>query len=70
MFSYAKIVDYIEIFKFVVNQLYIFVYSKLLYLIRGIYIRFIRQQERHSFSVSIFGSYMRWGITVLHTKLR
>ena len=44
-------------------------YFKLLYLVCRIYVRFIRQQERHSFSVSKEGSYMRWGTTVLHTKL-
>ncbi len=32
-----------------------------LYLDRRIYVRFIRQQERQSFSVSISGSSMRWG---------
>ncbi len=47
----------------------IFEYFKLLYHVRRIYIRFIRQQERHSFSVSILRSCMRWGKTVLHTKL-
>ena len=48
---------------------YKFEYFELLYLVRRIYIRFIRQQERQSFSVSILGSYIRWGKTALHTKL-
>ena len=59
----------VKIFKFIVNHLQIFEYFKLLYLVRRIYVRFIRQQERHSFSVSILGSYKCWGRTVLHTKL-
>jgi hypothetical protein len=45
-----------------------FLYFILLYLDRQIYVRFIFQQERQSFSVSIFRSYNRWGKTVLHTK--
>ena len=74
MFSCAKIVDYmkrsnVKIFKFVVNHLKILEYFKLLYLIRRIYVRFIRQQQRNTFSVSILGSYIRWRITILHTKL-
>ncbi len=55
--------------KFVVNELYIFEYSKLLYLHRRIYVRFIRQQERQRLSVSKLGSYKRWGNTILNTKL-
>jgi hypothetical protein len=39
-------------------------------LARRIYVRFIRQQQRQSFSVSILGSYNRWGSTILHTKLK
>jgi hypothetical protein len=40
-----------------------------MYHVRRIYVCFIRQQERQSFSVSILGSYIRWGITGLHTKI-
>ncbi len=43
---------------------------KLLYLARGIYVRFICQQESQNFSVPFFRSYIRWGSTVLHTKLK
>jgi hypothetical protein len=42
---------------------------KLVYLGRRIYIRFIRQQERQSFSVPISGCCIRWSTTILHTKL-
>ncbi len=52
-----------------VDQLKTLENVELLYLVRRIYVRFIHQQERQSFSVSIAGSYMRWGKTVLHTKL-
>jgi hypothetical protein len=59
-----------KILMFVFNYLEIFKYYKLMDLFaRRIYIRFIRQQERHSFSVSIVGSCIRWGKTVLHTKI-
>jgi hypothetical protein len=40
----------------VVNHLYTFEYCKLMYLARRIYVRFIRQQERQSFSVPILRS--------------
>jgi hypothetical protein len=74
MFSCAKIIDYMTIAilksssSISISYKYLNIF-KLLYLIRGIYVRFLRQQERHSFSVSIVGSYMRWGKTALHTKL-
>jgi hypothetical protein len=73
MFSCAKINDNMKkrnntILKFVVNHLQIFEYFKLMYLVRRVYVRFIRQQERHSFSVSFLGSYKRWGTNALHTK--
>ncbi len=45
-----------KIFEFVVNKLKAFEYFKLLYLSRRIYVRFIRQQERQSFSMSVLGS--------------
>jgi hypothetical protein len=47
----------LKLFKFVVNHLQIFEYFKLLYLVGRIYVRFIRQQERQSFSVSLVRSY-------------
>jgi hypothetical protein len=56
--------------KFVVNHLKVFEDYKLLYLARCIYVRFIRQQERQNFNVSILGSYIRWGDTILHRKLQ
>jgi hypothetical protein len=59
----------VKILKFAFNQLQIFEYFKLLYLVRHIYVCFIRQQERQSFSVSILVSDIRWGKTVLHTLL-
>ena len=67
--TYARVQPSCKQLKIVVNQLYIFEYFKLLYLCRRIYVRFIRQQERQSLSVSILGSYIRWGSTNLHTKL-
>ncbi len=51
----------VKIFKFVVNQFKTFEYFNLLYLIRNIYVRFIRQQQCNGFSVAVFGSYIRWG---------
>jgi hypothetical protein len=41
-----------------------------MYLAHRIYVRFIRQQERQSFSVSILGSYQSWGTTALHRMLK
>jgi hypothetical protein len=41
----------------------------MLYHARSIYVRFICQQERQSFSVSVSRSFMRWGNTVLPTIL-
>ena len=70
MFSCAKIVDNMKkaMLKSSSSLSITYEYFKLLYLARRIYVCFIRQQERHSFSVSFLGSYIRWGKTVLHTK--
>jgi hypothetical protein len=40
-----------------------------MYLVNRICVRFIRQQERQNLSVSISTSFIRWGKTVLHTKI-
>ncbi len=74
MIKCATIVDNMKknsfnIFKFVVNHLQIFEYCEVLYLVRHIYVRFICQQQRQNFSVSIVRSYIRCGSTILHTKL-
>jgi hypothetical protein len=51
--------------KFVVKQLKIFEYFKLMFLARQICVRSVRQQEHHRFSVAFLGSYIGWGKTVL-----